>query len=289
MALRSENFLLRRYIEKAMVDLPALPTVVMQVVQATEKETATTTEIEDLLVADAAITTKLLKVVNSAYFGLPRQIVNVNQTIAILGMHQVRNLVMSIGVLSAFNSPSPRIIEVQKQFWQQAFAAASCAENIGKHKGLGKKDLETIFVGSLLHDVGKLFLFTLFNLPYQEVLKESVNRREPVESVEQRVLGTTHAELGGILAERWNFPEILIEMIRFHHEPPEIGASDAIFCAHVADAVANELAPVEFNGVPSTLDSRAKAWLGYNAEQWEKLKSDTAKQVELAKEMLGVM
>lgn len=289
MALRSENFLLRRYMERAMVDLPALPTVVMQVVQATEKDTATTTEIESLLSADAAITTKLLKVVNSAYFGLPRQIVNVNQTIAILGMQQVRNLVMSIGVLNALSSPSPRIVEVQKLFWQNSFAAASCAEHIAKAKHLPKKDVEMIFVGGLLHDVGRLFLFTLFNLPYQEVLKESIARGEAIESVERRVLGTDHGELGGVLAEKWNFPEQIASMIRDHAILPAGNVWEGVYCAHIADGIANELAPQEVAGTLQPMDKRALDWLGYGEQELEDLKSQTASQVSLAKEMMGMI
>lgn len=289
MALRSENFLLQRYVEKAMVDLPALPTVVMQVVQATEQENATTTKIEELLVADAAITTKLLKVVNSAYFGLPRQVVNINQAIAILGMHQVRNLVMSIGVLNALSSPSPRIVEVQKKFWQQSFASASCAEKIAQTKSLPKKDMEMIFIGGLLHDIGRLFLFTLFNLPYQEVLKESVAKSEPLSAVERRILGTTHSELGGMLAEKWNFPEPLIAMIKNHDPIPEGMDSSGVFCAHVADVVANQIGDDAVTGVVDEIDPRALAWLGYNEEQMEQLKASTAEQVELAKDLLGVL
>lgn len=272
-----------------MVDLPALPTVVMQVVQATEKDTATTTEIESLLSADAAITTKLLKVVNSAYFGLPRQIVNVNQTIAILGMQQVRNLVMSIGVLNALSSPSPRIVEVQKLFWQNSFAAASCAEHIAKAKHLPKKDVEMIFVGGLLHDVGRLFLFALFNLPYQEVLKESIARGEAIESVERRVLGTDHGELGGVLAEKWNFPEQIASMIRDHAILPAGNVWEGVYCAHIADGIANELAPQEVAGTLQPMDKRALDWLGYGEQELEDLKSQTASQVSLAKEMMGMI
>ena len=289
MALRSENFLLQRYIEKAMVDLPALPTVVMQVVQATEQENATTSQIEDLLIADAAITTKLLKVVNSAYFGLPRQVVNINQAIAILGMHQVRNLVMSIGVLNALASPSPRIVEVQKQFWQQSFAAASCAEQIAQMKSLPKKDMEMIFIGGLLHDVGRLFLFTLFNLPYQEVLKESIAKQEPLTSVEQRILGTTHSELGGVLAEKWNFPTPLVDMIRYHDPVPESMNSEGVYCANIADWIANEIGDPMVVGFTNPISEQSSKWFGVAGDQYEVLKTKTAEQVELAKDMLGMM
>lgn len=272
-----------------MIDLPALPTVVLQVIQATEKETATTTEIEDLLSSDPAITTKLLKVVNSAYFGLPRQIVNVNQTIAILGMQQVRNLVMSIGVLNALTSPSPRIVEIQKAFWQHSFASASCAESIARRKHLPKKELETIFIGGLLHDVGRLFFFTLFNLPYQEVLAESIRKGEVLESVESRILGVTHSELGGVLADKWNFPGQLTDMIRLHDTVGDGQISDSVMCVHVADVIANELAPTESVGTPHPIDPRAVAWLGYSEAEWAQLKQETAEQVEKARDLLGVL
>lgn len=289
MALRQENFLLRRYVEKAMVDLPALPTVVMQVVQATEKDTASTAEIEELLQADAAITTKLLKVVNSAYFGLPRQIVNVNQTIAILGMNQVRNLVMSIGVLNALSSPSPRILEIQKAFWQNSFAAASSAEFIGKQRGLSKKDTELTFIGGLLHDIGRLFLFTLFNLPYQEVLKESLAKTEPISHVEQRILGITHAELGGVLADKWNFPPVLADIIRGHDPLPQGPTSDTVMCVHIADSLADELSTNEAMGVSAGLDPRAIEWSQFGENQWNELRQRTADQVNNAKDLLGML
>lgn len=289
MALRSENFLLRRYVDKAMVDLPALPSVVMQVIQATERETVSTSEIERLLSSDPAITAKLLKVVNSAYFGLPRQIVNINQTIAILGLLQVRNLVMSIGVLNVLNSPSPRIVEVQKQFWQHSFAAASCAEWIAKARNKPRKEVEMLFVGGLLHDVGRLFLFTLFNLPYQEVVKESLKKEEPLEKVERRVLGTTHAELGGALAEKWNFPPALVDMIRYHDTFPEGTVDDSIYCVHVADAIANDLAPAETSGILPGIHESATLALGLKQDEIDELRVATAAQIEKAREMLGVL
>ncbi|MBS1708726.1 MAG: HDOD domain-containing protein [Armatimonadetes bacterium] len=289
MALRSENFLLRRYIEKAMVDLPALPGVVLQVVQATENENVSTAEIEKHLSLDTAITTKLLKVVNSAYFGLPRQIVNVNQTIAILGLHQVRNLVLSIGVLNILTSSSPRVIETQKAYWQNSFAAASCAEMLAKKKSLERKDVETVFVSGLLRDVGRLFLFTLFTLPYQEVLGASIKNEEPISETETRILGFTHAELGATLAEKWNFPQILVDAIRDHDRIPEGNVSPTTACIHVADHLAGELSDPAFVGVIDQIDPRALRLLGIAPADLDSLRESTVEQVAKAKELVGLL
>ena len=102
------NGLLQAYIDKAMVDIPSLPTVIVEVVDAIEREGVSSRQIEDIVALDSAITMKLLKVVNSAYFGLPRQISSISQAISFLGLQQVRNLVLSIGVLNALRSDSPR-------------------------------------------------------------------------------------------------------------------------------------------------------------------------------------
>jgi len=292
MALRSDSFALQRYIDKAMVDLPALPTVIVQVLQATEKETVTTSEIEGLLSVDAAITTKLLKVVNSAYFGLPRQVGNISQAIGILGLHQVRNLVLSVGVLNALSSPSPRVFEVQKAFWEHSFAAATCAQALARRRGLGAKDQDLVFIGGLLHDIGRLFLFTLFNAQYQQVMTESSRLSEPMTVSEQRILGTSHAELGGVLAERWNFPTILMELIRFHEDPSKctsIEASQRLYCIHIADRLSSGI----WEGVENTSawpwSQEAVEWLGYTPDQMNELRAEVLEYTAKAKELLGVL
>jgi len=290
MALRSENFLLQRYIEKAMVDLPALPTVIVQVLQATDKETVTTTEVEGLLSTDAAITTKLLKVVNSAYFGLPRQVSGIGQAIAILGMHQVRNLVLSVGVLNALSSPNPRVLDVQKSFWEQSFAAGTCAQVLAKRKGLTGRDVDLAFIGGLLHDVGRLFLFTLFNQPYQQVMTESARLNEPLIETEARILGTTHAELGGVLSEKWNFPMVLSDLIRWHETPDSVTDDEAkakVYAVHIADRLTAENdanCPAHGEWSPA-----AMAWLDATPEQLDELRGEIVGYVTKAKELLGIL
>ncbi len=272
-----------------MVDLPALPGVVLQVVQATENENVSTAEIEKYLQLDTAITTKLLKVVNSAYFGLPRQIVNVNQTIAILGLHQVRNLVLSIGVLNLLTSSSPKVIETQKAYWQSSFAAASCAETLARKRNLDRKDVETVFVSGLLRDVGRLFLLTLFTLPYQEVLNASIKNQEPVSETETRILGFTHAELGATLAEKWNFPPTLVEAIRDHDQIPEGDVNLTTACIHIADHLAGEIGDPAFIGVLSETDPRALKALNLTEADLSDLRDQTVEQVTKAKDLVGLL
>lgn len=289
MALRSESFLLRRYIEKAMVDLPAMPAVIMEVIRATDREGVTTHDIEVLLSQDPALATKVLKVVNSAYFGLPRQITNISHAVAILGFQQVRNLAMSLGVLNALGSSNPRIQEVQTLFWQHSFASGTCAELIARRKGLARHDIEIAYIGGLLHDIGRLFLMTLFNLPYQQVMKESLNRHLPLRLVEQKVLGASHAELGAELAERWNFPPELISMIKAHDGDFSPGEPVQEYIVHIADILSDSISDQAFVGLKTPILSRAADWAGFSTDDYEEIKVKMTASVEQAKNMLGIL
>ena len=289
MALQSESFLLRRYIEKAMVDLPAMPAIVMQVVQATERDDVTTAEIEELLNKDPAMATKVLKVVNSAYFGLPRQITNIGHAVAILGLQQIRNLALSLGVLNALSSSNARVRDIQRMFWQNSFAAGCCAGHISRKRGLNKRDAELVFVGALLHDIGRLFLLTLFNIPYQQVMRESTNRTLPMRLVEQKVLGTTHAELGAELAERWNFPVDLVKLIRNHDGEFNEETTDAEFAVHICDVFADSIAEPEFVGLVTPVNGRARVWAGLTDEDAAEIRTKMKESLEQSQALLGIL
>ena len=161
---------------------------------------------------------------------------------------------------------------------------------VAKHKRFSRHQSESIFVGGLLHDVGRLFLLTLFNLPYAEVIKESVARAEPLSHVEARVLGVTHAELGGALAEKWNFPESLVNMIRWHEAPSQVTPEDPqVYCVHVADWLANTLSAPDFTGTMPVLDPHAGTWLEMDENGIKELAEACRNQVKLAGDLLGMM
>lgn len=289
MALEDHSRLMQAYVEKAMVDLPSLPTVIIHVVRATEKETVSTAEIEDLIGTDAAISTKLLKVVNSAYFGMPRQVFSISQAIAILGLHQVRNLVLSIGVLNALRMESARTETLQRAFWERSFGTASCVSIIARAKKLPTKEQELLFVSGLLHDIGVLFLLTQFTTPYLEVLRVSNANQEPLVDVEQRSLHTNHAWLGGMLANKWNFPDDLAELIAQHETPANPKESPATMCLYLADRIVGSLGDGQISGHAAALTDEEKAWLNMDDEEIESLKEEVTTQIAKAKDLLGLL
>lgn len=279
---------MQAYVEKAMVDLPSLPTCIVQVVQATEKETVSTHEIEELIGADPAIATKLLRVVNSAYFGMPRQISSINQSIAILGLHQVRNLVLSIGVLNALSSSSEHLQKMQRRFWERSFGAAKCAQLLANYKDLPAKIQETVFVAGLLHDVGILFLFTQFTTPYAAVVKYAQANPDRLVDIERRILHIDHAQLGGMLANKWNFPENLEELIAKHEDPGDPEANATVSCVHIADRVACQVTSDGVFDTDAELSDEYMDWLGMDKEEFESLKAHVKEQIAHSSELLGI-
>ena len=148
--------------------------------------------------------------------------------------------------------------------------------------------IETALVGGLLHDIGQLFLLTLFNIPYNEVLTRSRRLGIPLHHVERQVLGTTHAELGASLGERWSFPAELVSMIRLHDgeiAPEELTPSVA--CVHLADRLVNRLVNTEEPDVEVRYpyDPNIVAWSGFTEEQLAEISAEVLGDIQKAREV----
>lgn len=267
-----------------MVDLPALPTTILRVVRAIEDGAASSAQIEQIIINDAAVTAKVLKTVNSPYFGMARQVTSVNHAIQVLGLTQLRNVTLSIGVLNALSTTSPRIQQFQKTCWERSFVSAAVAHKIASEKGLPKDALDAVLIGALLHDIGELFLLTLFNVPYTEVKTRSIKLGQAMSKVERQILGTSHADLGASLAEKWSLPGELVDMIRYHEmetEFPEV--PPLLACVHLADRIVNRLEAegdieARYPFVQSALD-----WAGFTEESLAKYQAFAAEQLEKAR------
>lgn len=279
----------KHYVDKALRDLPTLPAVVTRLLSLTSRDETTTSEIEEIISSDQAITTKLLRVVNSSYFGLPRQVSSVNQAVVILGFQQVRNLVLSVSALSIFAARTPRAREIQRECWMHAFGAASGAQTIGRMMRLDQHDQETAFLGGLLHDIGKLFLFSTFTTNYQAVLADAEQRDLNVYEVERRVFGYDHAEIGQRLAQAWSFPETLVILIGRHEGPFAGEPIPLLYCVHAADRLANSVMREGCVWPDGTLSPVVEDWLSFKPEEYERVRTEIADKVQSAVEAIGIL
>jgi putative nucleotidyltransferase with HDIG domain len=289
MSLNLDNKFVRLSIEKSLRDLPALPGVVARIVKETENPEVSAQKIEELISSDQALASKVLRVVNSAYYGLSGKITSLSQAIMILGIPQVRNLVLSVSAISMMKPKTPRQSETLKLFWVHAFGTAAATQLIAHRKRMRVKDSEALFMGGLLHDIGKLFLYTMFTQTYDQVLKYAEDKQIPVTDAEGRLLGITHSQIGAAMAATWKLPESLLDLIDKHEGPFEPGDDTTIFAVHVGDNITKHLYYVTENIVLPPIDPVVEEWLAFSAEELDELRAETNERIEAASALFGVL
>ena len=202
-------------------------------------EDTSAADIAKIIEKDSSITARILKVINSAFYGLSGHVSTVSQAVPLLGVQVVKNIVLTFSVLDIFPQGKKDGFDFQK-LWEHSFAVAVACRLLARQTRY--EDPEEALVAGLLHDIGVL-VFAKHGLEeYKEVLKNHEETGRPIGDVEQDIMGITHAEVGALLAEKWKLPEILAVPIRYHHQeilPDEMQGQSQLLTnvVHVADAM----------------------------------------------------
>src|SRR5579862_2054180 len=289
MSMNLDNKFVRMSIEKSLRDLPALPGIVSRVLKETENPDCSAQTIEKLLSSDQALASKVLRVVNSAYYGLSGQITSLSQAIMILGMPQVRNLVLSVSAVSTMKPKTLRQQETLKLFWLHAFGTAAATQIIAHQKRMKVYDIEALFLGGLLHDLGKLFLYSMFTQTYDQVLKYAEDKQIPVIEAEQKLLGLNHGQIGASMAVAWKLPQALVDLIQKHEGPFQESEDPTMFVVHIGDNITQHLYYESEQIVMLPIDPVAEQWLGFDEQQLEDLKEQTDRKIEEASALFGLL
>ncbi|MEA2551919.1 MAG: hypothetical protein QOJ65_95 [Fimbriimonadaceae bacterium] len=285
----AKNELVDFCIDKALEDLPAMPGIIIRVLEETEKPEPSAAIIEAIISSDQAIAAKVLRIVNSAYYGVPGRISSLGQAVVILGTQQVRNLVLSAAAMSVLPAKVPGQHEALRSFWTHSYATATAAQLISRVKELTSVDAETVFVGGLLHDIGRLFLLTHFPEMYEDALTRAIQSGGGLEDYEALVFGARHNEIGAAIAERWELPAQLIEIIRDHEGPFRDGAPLPILVVHAADAMAKTLFGSGAALLNFDIDPVAQEWLGFAPADYQSLRDEAIERVEEATGTYGLL
>ncbi len=226
----------RRLVQR-LVDLPTLPVIVPEVLRLISDAHASARDLARVIGTDQSLTSRILRLSNSAFYGFRREIVTINHAIVLLGFETVKNLVLASTVFEVLDAGDGRPSFDREQFWIHAAATAVAARQVARTLRL--VDPEAVFVGGLLHDIGKVVLDRFFGCRYADVAQQAANEPCLIREAERRAFGIDHAEVGRWLAERWRFPAAIVEPIAFHHDPaggsPEHRAVTTI--VHLADIV----------------------------------------------------
>lgn len=235
--------------------LPVLPAVFAELSEALRSPTTTIKNIGDILSRDVALTAGILKLVNSAFFGLPRRVVSAEQAVTILGMETLRALVLSQALFSRFDNTRFPHFEVSA-LWNHCLGTAQCAKALAALEGGDKTDKEVCFMAGLVHDMGKIILADSFPADYTQVFAMVRERNIPVWDAEMAVFGVSHAEIGAYLLGLWGFDEAVVLAVARHHEPGRTAAVPplTVTLTHGANALEHEVVIINKTYAPHVLD-----------------------------------
>lgn len=181
----------------------------------------TMTEICSVIEQEPALAAKMLQLGNTCFFGFARRVETVFETVCLIGIQQVRDLVATATILSTFEGISSDYVDMES-FWQHSLACAVAARILAIERQLPKP--ENYFTAGLLHDIGRQVLFTSLPKHTQKILALYSSKRLLLREAEVKVLGYDHAEIGAALLQAWHYPFRLIHAVRFHHAAMSTGA-----------------------------------------------------------------
>jgi len=196
-------------------EIPTLPGLFRKIVAVLDDDRASARELAAIISDDQALTAKILKLANSAYYGRFRQVSTVEEAVMVVGFNEVKSASLSITVFGKFSRKIP--METLAGLWVHSLASATAVNALG---GRGQEiGLEKMYVGALLHDIGKLVLHVVLGEDYLTLMNQAASESCLLLELEKSVLGCHHAQVGEWLAQKWHFPHDLKEVIAFHHQP----------------------------------------------------------------------
>jgi HD-like signal output (HDOD) protein/CheY-like chemotaxis protein len=240
--------------------VPSLPSLYVSLTEALSQADVTVAKIASIIKQDMGMTSKVLQLVNSAFFALPCHISSPHQAVSLLGIDNIRAVVLSVHVFSELEGdPNSRLAAL----WPRSLTSAAFARAIARAEHSPQRLEDDAFAAGLLHDIGRLVLASTCSAQYVQVLERLREEGITLGQAELQTFGCTHAEVGAYLLGLWGLPESVVQAVAWHHTPSRSGASafSPVIAVHVAVEYDHRLHPDPENKIPP-LDESLLARLG---------------------------
>ena len=266
------------------IQLVSLPEIALRINKLIDDPSSTAQDIADLISQDAALTIRLLKIVNSPFYNFSAQVDTISKAITIIGTRELRDLAMATSIVEKFNA-IPGDLVSPESFWCHNIACATAARTIAKQ--LNIQNPERFFIAGLLHDIGKLVMYLATPELSKQVIELSNLPDVDITQLEEIAFGFNHGELGAELIKAWNLPAMLLETTKFHHTPSAaINYPTEVAVIHLANNIANTIE------TPFSLDDdipiKDSTWIMLNLDESE-LNSLTAESNSLYQQTIGLI
>ena len=221
---------------KGEVDIVSLPTVYTHIVELLDHPDSSSQQVAKAISKDASLTVRLLRLVNSPFYGFSGKIDSVSRAVSLLGTNELSTLTLGILVIRKFQNIPSDLLNMDS-FWRHSIRCGLFAKVLSSH--LGAKEAEKYFIGGLLHDIGRLVMLDRMPVQYSGAVAKARQDHLPMYRAEQNCLKTDHSIVGKLLAEKWRLSPALIRMIGSHHSPRLARYSTEACIGHIADVFAH--------------------------------------------------
>jgi len=211
--------------------LPVIPLVIQEVISSFNDPDLDSAALAHKIEQDQGLTAKILRVANSAFYGLPRTIGSMHEAVVVMGFNQIRSLVLSVGFVKAFPVVTGESRFDRHAYWMRSFRVAAYAKALAKCL---RHDQDMAFTAGMFHDIGQLVLDTCMHEQFANVLEQQQQSGQNLFEIEQSMLGFDHALIGAEVAKLWNFPQTIEHAIRYWHIPDHAPFKPVTGIVHVA-------------------------------------------------------
>lgn len=278
-------------------DLPTLPAMMATITRLMQDPRTSAEELGRAIASDPALVSKVLKLVNSAFYGFPGRISTITQAIVILGFSTIRNVVLTTSVLKAFGRNTAANGFDMGKFWEHSLLTGAIARSLAVEREANF--VEETFIAGLLHDMGRIVLSQKLTSEFEKVLTVKEKAGISQLQAEQSVLNLNHGDIGGWLARKWNLPIPYVEVMRCHHFPldspkddpnTQMDTTNLIYLVHAADALSKHIV----DGKPTAagieeIHPAVRVELKIGPEGWERFQSRTEEEIGKARSFLEML
>ncbi len=265
---------LSQKIAQGNVSIPTLPTVISKIQELLESDSAGAKEIGQLIAQDAPMATKVLRIANSAHYGLRERVISLEHASAVLGLKVLKNIVMQASVMSTFNDMAKDGKFDMDALWRHSILTAQMSQVIATLASRSKLGLapEEFYTCGLLHDLGKIVMLHNLGEEYDMALNYSKMQRLPLHETEREILGFDHAEVGAKIALRWGLPDGVVSAIQYHHGPQDEIDSDPTVCLiDYANRLSTHVIAEDLDGARASRSDDVERMLGIAASTGNEL------------------
>ncbi|WDN90010.1 hypothetical protein BuS5_02980 [Desulfosarcina sp. BuS5] len=264
---------------------PGIPGTAVKLMSLLDDPDSSAAQIEDVLRYDAGLTANILKLSNSAYFGMMTHIGSVKQAVVVLGIKRIKQLVLTSCIGAILDKQVAGYDLQPGELWRHSIAVSVAAEGLIAELEMPNGD--DIFTASLLHDVGKLVMGGFVQKDLEKIWN-AASKGVPFEAAEEMILGTNHAAIGAAILKRWSFPEKIVDAVRWHHNPEDAHEHSVIIdIVHVANILSLMIGiGLGFEGLNYQLMPSVTERLGLSTSNLETVASRT---LQVVNELSGLL